>query len=102
MAPSDRVNLATVGLGRQGMDVTMELLARPDVQVVAVCDCNKQAKDYVEYGENALLKHARQLLGPGYETWGRDLASPGISQMASISCEEALTARAEANPRTVY
>jgi hypothetical protein len=53
-------------------------------------------------GENALLKHARQLLGPGYETWGRDLASPGISQMASISCEEALTARAEANPRTVY
>ncbi len=81
VAPSDRINLATVGLGRQGMDITMELLARPDVQVVAVCDCNKQAKNYVEYGPNELLKHARQLLGAGYETWGEDLASPGMAQL---------------------
>src|SRR3974390_370806 len=75
--PSDRLNIASIGMGRQGMYVTMDLLARPDVQVVAVCDVNKGSKDYVEYSPNALLTSARKLLGPGYESWGEDLASPG-------------------------
>jgi predicted dehydrogenase len=78
---SDRMTLASIGMGRQGQAVTMELLARPDVQVVAVCDCNKAAKNYVEYDDNALLKSARELLGPGYENWGQDLASPGSVQL---------------------
>jgi predicted dehydrogenase len=81
VAPSDRVNLACIGLGRQGMAITMELLARPDIQVVAVCDCNQGSKNYVEYSANALLKDARHLLGPGYENWGEDLASPGFAQL---------------------
>src|SRR5579885_1683875 len=79
-APSDRITLATIGLGRQGMAVTMELLARPDVQVIAVCDVNRGSRNYVEYGDNALLKSARALLGKGYEYWGEDLASPGSVQ----------------------
>jgi predicted dehydrogenase len=79
--PSDRVTLASIGMGRQGMAVTMELLARPDVQVVAVCDCNKGSKNYAEYEDNDLLNSARKLLGPGYEDWGADLASPGEVQL---------------------
>jgi predicted dehydrogenase len=75
--PSDRITVASIGMGRQGQVVTMNLLGRPDVQVVAVCDCNRGSKDYVEYGNNALLKAARKLLGPGHENWGQDLASPG-------------------------
>ncbi len=81
-APSDRLNVASIGLGRQGMFVTMDLLARPDVQLVAVCDVNKGAKNYVEYSENATLRAARKLLGPGYESWGEDLASPGFAQLS--------------------
>jgi putative PIN family toxin of toxin-antitoxin system len=79
--PSDRVAVASIGMGRQGQAVTMELLAHADVQVVAVCDCNKFSKNYAEYGDNDLLKSARQLLGPGYENWGEDLASPGRVQL---------------------
>ncbi|HSU58805.1 MAG TPA: Gfo/Idh/MocA family oxidoreductase [Bryobacteraceae bacterium] len=79
--PSDKVTLASIGLGRQGQAVTMELLARPDVQVIAVCDCNKGSKNYIEYGKNDLLNTARKLLGPGYENWGADLASPGDIQL---------------------
>ena len=75
--PSDKITIASIGMGRQGQVVTMSLLARPDTQVIAVCDCNRSAKNYVEYGRNALLKKARKLLGPGYENWGDDLASPG-------------------------
>ena len=81
VSPSDQITLATVGLGRQGMAVTMNLLAHPDVRVIAVCDCNKESKNYIEYGDNALLKAARKLLGPGYENWGEDLASPGEVQL---------------------
>ena len=80
--PSDKITLATIGLGRQGQAVTMELLARPDTQVVAVCDCNRGSQDYVEYGPNQLLSAWRKLLGPGYENWGEDLASPGEVQLA--------------------
>jgi len=82
-APSDRVNLACIGMGRQGMAVMMGLLARPDVQVVAVCDCNRGSKDYAEYSSNALLTSARRLLGPGYENWGEDLASPGSVKLTA-------------------
>ena len=75
--PSDKVTMATIGLGRQGMAVTMSLLARPEVQVNAVCDVNRGSKNYIEYSPNALLIAARQLLGPRYENWAEDLASPG-------------------------
>lgn len=77
VAPSDKINLACIGMGRQGMAVMMELLTRPDVQVVAVCDVNRGSKDYAEYGRNAMLTAARRLLGRGYENWAEDLASPG-------------------------
>jgi len=77
LAPSDKINLACIGMGRQGQAVMMDLLPRPELQVVAVCDCNRQGMDYAEYGSNALLLAARKLLGPGYENWGDDLNSPG-------------------------
>jgi len=80
--PSDKINLATIGLGRQGQAVTQELLARPDVQVTAICDCNKGSMNYVEYNSNALLTSWRRLMGPGYEKWGEDLTSPGEVQLA--------------------
>jgi predicted dehydrogenase len=79
--PSDRVNIASIGMGRQGQAVTMELLGHPDVQVIAVCDCNRESRNYAEYGDNDLLRQARRLLGPGYEHWGEDLASPGRAQL---------------------
>src|SRR5579872_2600812 len=75
--PSDKITLATIGLGRQGQAVTMSLLARPEIQVVSVCDVNRGSKDYIEYGSNALLVAARRLLGTGYEKWAEDLSSPG-------------------------
>src|SRR5579884_2074744 len=75
--PSDQITVAAIGMGRQGFAVTMDLLPKPDVQVVSVCDCNKGSKDYIEYGDNDTLIAVRKLLGPGYENWGEDLASPG-------------------------
>ncbi len=82
--PSDKITLATVGLGRQGMAVTMDLLQQPALQVIAVCDCNRGSKDYAEYGSNAMLQQARRTLGAGYENWGEDLASPGEVKLTNV------------------
>lgn len=79
--PSDKVTIASIGLGRQGQVITMQLLARPDTQIVAVCDCNESAMNYVEYGDNALLKAARALLGAGFENWGAAYNSSGEVQL---------------------
>ncbi|MBK9316820.1 MAG: hypothetical protein IPM55_21625 [Acidobacteria bacterium] len=65
--PSDKITLAVIGLGRQGMAVMMNLLQLPEIQVVSVCDVNQGSKEYAEYSPNAMLTMARQLLGPGFE-----------------------------------
>lgn len=82
-APSDRVNIACIGMGRQGMAVMMDLLAKPNVQIVAVCDCNRESHDYAEYSPNALLEAQRRLLGPGYEKWSEELRSTRVVQLTS-------------------
>jgi predicted dehydrogenase len=84
VAPSDKITLASIGMGRQGMAVTMGLLQQADLQVVAVCDCNQAGRDYAEYSSNAMLQQARQTLGAGYETWGEDLASPGEVKLTNV------------------
>ncbi|HEX4021523.1 MAG TPA: Gfo/Idh/MocA family oxidoreductase [Acidobacteriaceae bacterium] len=81
IAPSDKVTIASIGLGRQGLAITMELMSRPEVQIISVCDCNRESKNYLEYEPNALLNAERKLLGPGFANWGQDLASPGERQV---------------------
>ena len=39
--PSDKVNIAFIGVGSQGLRVMLHFLKQPDVQGVAVCDPNK-------------------------------------------------------------
>jgi hypothetical protein len=39
--PSDKVNIAFIGVGSQGLRVMLRFLREPDVQGVAVCDPNR-------------------------------------------------------------
>jgi len=47
--PSDKVNLAFIGVGAQGLRVMLHFLKEPDVQGVAVCDANKGAANYPQW-----------------------------------------------------
>jgi|HubBroStandDraft_1064217.scaffolds.fasta_scaffold23254_1 hypothetical protein len=62
VAPSDKVALAYIGLGTQGIRELMDLLPSPDVQVVAVCDPNKDSNDYVDWSPNGLRDGIRKFL----------------------------------------
>ncbi len=74
--PSDKINLACIGVGSQGTRVMTDFLKQPDVQVVAVCDPARESSDYVEWGPNELRNRIRALLGPGYANWGSDWKGP--------------------------
>jgi predicted dehydrogenase len=60
--PSDKVNIAFIGVGAQGLRVMLEFIKEPDVQAVAVCDPNKAGTDYPQWGEHEFRNSVRRLL----------------------------------------
>jgi len=61
--PSDKVNIAFIGVGAQGLRVMLHFLHEPDVQGVAVCDVNKSAADYPQWSTHEFCNSVRKLLG---------------------------------------
>jgi predicted dehydrogenase len=71
--PSDKVNIAFIGVGAQGLRVMLHFLHEPDVQGVAVCDVNKSGADYPQWSTHEFCNSVRKLLGVGS---GWDWLSP--------------------------
>ncbi len=61
--PSDKVNVAFIGVGSQGLRVMLHFLKEPDVQGVAVCDPNKGSADHPQWDTHEFCKSVRSLLG---------------------------------------
>ena len=61
--PSDKVNIAFIGVGSQGLRVMLYFLREPDVQGVAVCDPNKAGADHPQWDTHEFCKSVRNLLG---------------------------------------
>src|SRR5689334_1639375 len=61
--PSDKVNIAFIGVGAQGMRVMLHFLKEPDVQGIAVCDVNKSGANYPQWDTHEFCKSVRGLLG---------------------------------------
>jgi predicted dehydrogenase len=71
--PSDKINMAFIGVGSQGLRVMLHFLKEPDVQGVAVCDPNKGSADHPQWDTHEYCNSVRKLLG--VET-GWDWLSP--------------------------
>ena len=63
VAPSDKVTMAFIGVGAQGMRVMFHFLKEADVQGVAVCDVNKSSADYPQWSDHEFTNSVRKLLG---------------------------------------
>jgi predicted dehydrogenase len=61
--PSDKVNIAFIGVGSQGLRVMLRFLRHPDVQGVAVCDPNKTSANYPQWDTHEFCNSVRELLG---------------------------------------
>lgn len=66
--PSDKITVANIGCGTQGLREMGDLLANPYLQVVAVCDPNKYATGYIDWSPNGLRDSVRKTLGD--KKWG--------------------------------
>jgi predicted dehydrogenase len=76
IAPSDKITLAHIGMGFQGFSELGGLLANPEIQIVAVCDPNRDSNDYVEWSKGSMRKRLQQMIGnPGWRA--NDTGCPG-------------------------
>jgi predicted dehydrogenase len=73
--PSDKINLAYIGVGTQGLREMLDLLAVPEIQIVAVCDPNKSVGAYRDWDGNSLLNSVRRSIGK--PEWGFSGIIPG-------------------------
>lgn len=74
VAPSDKLTVACIGVGSQGLRVAIDLLRLSEVQIVAVCDVNRGSSDYLDWGKDELRGKVRTLLGD--PNWGVNFAGP--------------------------
>jgi hypothetical protein len=76
VAPSDKLTLGYIGCGTQGLKEMCNLIANPGIQIVAVCDPNKNSTNYVDWSINGVRNSIRKALGDN--TWGEGLSGiPG-------------------------
>ena len=61
--PSDKVNIAFIGVGSQGLRVMLHFLREPDVQGIAVCDPNKTGDRHPQWDTHEFCNSVRELLG---------------------------------------
>jgi hypothetical protein len=77
ISPSDKLTLAYIGVGTQGIRELLPLLAVPQIQVIAVCDPNKEAKGYRDWGINYLKDEIRKAIKKPDWNPGGDNTIPG-------------------------
>ena len=80
VAPSEKITLACIGFGTQAIREIGGILARPDVQVVAMCDVEKDGVNYLEWSKNVVRNVIRRLIdiptwreGVNHVPGGRDV-----------------------------
>ena len=67
--PSDKITVANIGCGTQGIYEMPRLLENENIQVTAVCDVNKYSTDYLSWSPNGILNGIRRTLGD--PNWGQ-------------------------------
>lgn len=71
VAPSDKITIGFIGTGTQGLRQLMHHITHPEIQIVSVCDPNKDSTDYIEWYKNELRDKIRQFLEE--PNWGEGL-----------------------------
>ncbi len=75
--PSDKLTLGYVGVGTQGLREMLPLLAVEKLQIVAICDPNKDAVGYRDWGKDYLKSGIRDVLKNPNWNPGGDNVIPG-------------------------
>jgi len=77
VAPSDKLTMAYIGAGTQGLREMVGLLSANNVQLIAVSDPNKEAVGDREWGKTYLLDQIRKVLNKPTWSPGGENTIPG-------------------------
>ena len=72
VAPSDKITLANIGCGTQGIREILRLIAMPEVQITAVCDPVKDGTNYIDWDKTGIRDSVRRTLED--PNWGAGVA----------------------------
>src|SRR5882724_12562251 len=61
--PSEKITVAHIGCGTQGLREMVGMLAMPQIQFVAVCDPVTESHDYVDWSKDGLRTSIAAALG---------------------------------------
>ena len=81
VAPGDKINVALIGCGTQGLKQLPAWLERPELQFVAVCDPNRESYDYPLWGKSKGEKQG----APGGREIGRKRIDEFYAEHTGIS-----------------
>lgn len=85
VAPSDKITLAYIGVGTEGIREMLPLLRMKQIQVVAVCDPNKNAIGYKDWSKDGLRNEVRETIkDPGWTSGGDNGIPGGLNNGKSI------------------
>jgi hypothetical protein len=89
--PSDKLTLGYIGCGTQGMREMTGLITNPKVQIVAVCDPNKQSTNYIDWSKDGIRNSIRKVLkdanwGSGFDgiPGGRDIGQDFVEKFYAL------------------
>ena len=86
VAPSEKLVMAHIGMGTQGFNELGALLEHPRIQLVAVCDPNRESGDYIEWGKGSVREKIRGYLGDA--TWREgDDGCPGGREVGRLAVD---------------
>jgi hypothetical protein len=86
VAPSEKITFAYIGCGTQGLREMVGMLPMPEVQIVAVCDPEKDGVNYVDWSKDGLRREIAQMLGqPNWRQGGPSI--PGGRDVAKEMVE---------------
>jgi hypothetical protein len=68
VAPSDKLTIAYIGCGTQGLREMTELITNPKIQIVSVCDPNKRSTNYIDWSPYGIRNSIRKVIGD--PNWG--------------------------------
>lgn len=85
VAPSDKTTLAYIGVGTQGLRELLPLLDIPELQIIAVCDPQKQATGYYDWSKTGLRDEIRtKLKNPEWSSGGDNTIPGGLDNGKAI------------------
>jgi len=85
VAPSDKINVAYIGCGTQGLRQLPDIIKLPEVQITAVCDPQRKAINYYDWDPNGLRNELRELIGnPKWNTGGSNTIPGGLDNGKEI------------------